>query len=332
MSVITQTQPTLMDLRARYGEGTPEGAMIELLAANNEMLDDMVWIEANDGTGHKTTMRTGLPKGTWRLINAGVPPEKSATAAIRDTCGVLESYSQVDKQLYEMESNPKMWRSNEDAAFVEGMGQTVAETVIYGNARDLPQAFTGLAPRYNDISLTNPASKRNILDAGGTGNNNTSIWLIMWGSDTIHGIYPRGTKAGLQIQDLGEQTEVDGVGNKYQVMRSHFTWNTGLTVRDWRAVVRIANIDVTALTKDASGGADLFDLLSQASELLPRKRSGKIAIYANRTVSSFLRRQSVKGTNVRITVEQQGGNSVTMFDGMPIRRVDSILNTESRVI
>lgn len=331
MSVIAQLQPTLMDLAARYGQ-TPESAVIEILTASNEMLDDMVWVEANDGTGHKTTIRTGLPKGAWRLLNYGVPAEKSATAAIRDTCGLLETYSEVDKKLYEMEQNPQEWRASEDAAFVEGMGQTMGETLLYGNARDTPAAFTGFSPRFNDIAQTNPANKRNILDAGGTGNNNTSIWMVVWHKDTVHGIYPRGTKAGLQIRNLGEATKEDTGGLMHQVLRTHFEWNAGVTVRDWRAIVRIANIDTTALTKDASAGADLFDLLAQAAELLPRKTSGRVAIYANRTISSFLRRQSVKGTNVRITTDEQGGRTVTKFDGIPIRRVDALLNTESRVV
>ncbi|MCM1958167.1 hypothetical protein NCZ17_02115 [Acinetobacter modestus] len=331
MSLVAQLQPTLMDLAARYGQ-TPESAVIEILTASNEMLDDMVWVEANDGTGHKTTVRTGLPRGAWRLLNYGVPSEKSATAAVRDTCGLLESYSEVDKQLYDMEQNPQEWRASEDSAFVEGMSQTMGETVLYGNSRDTPAAFTGFAPRYNDIAQTNPANKRNILDAGGTGNNNTSIWFVVWHKDTVHGIYPKGTKGGLQITDLGEATDKDANGLMHQVLRTHFVWNAGVTVRDWRAVVRIANIDVTALTKDASAGADLFDLLAQAAELLPRKTSGRIAIYANRTISQFLRRQSVGNKNVRITTEEQGGRSVTKFDGIPIRRVDALLNTESRVV
>lgn len=142
MSLVAKLQPTLMDLAARYGQ-TPESAVIEILSASNELLDDMVWVEANDGTGHKTTIRTGLPKGAWRLLNYGVPAEKSATAAVRDTCGLLESYSEVDKQLYDMEQNPQEWRASEDAAFVEGMSQTMGETLIYGNARDTPAAFTG---------------------------------------------------------------------------------------------------------------------------------------------------------------------------------------------
>ncbi|MDC4456621.1 hypothetical protein NQ652_02780 [Acinetobacter baumannii] len=331
MSVIAQTQPTLMDLAARYGQ-TRESAVIEILNASNEMLEDMVWVEANDGTGHKTTIRTGLPKGAWRLLNYGVPSEKSSTAQIRDTCGLLESYAEVDKKVYEMQTDPQEWRASEDSSFIEGMSQTMGETLIYGNARDTPAAFTGFAPRFNDINQTSPANKRNILDAGGTGNNNTSIWLVLWHKDTVHGIYPRGTKAGIQVQNLGEVTKEDGGGLMHQVLRSHYEWNAGVSVRDWRAIIRIANIDVTALTKDASAGADLFDLLAQAAELLPHKASGRIAIYANRTISAFLRRQSVKGTNVRITTDEQGGRSVTKFDGMPIRRVDAILNTESRVV
>lgn len=331
MSIIAQVNPTLMDLKAGWG-ATKESAIVEILASNNEMLDDMTWVEANDKTGHKSVIRTGLPRGAWRLLNYGIPAEKAATANIRDTCGMLESYAEADAKMVAMAKDPKEYRANSDYGFIEGMSQTMAETLIYGNTRVTPESFTGLAPRFNDIATTTPANARNIINAGGTGNNNTSIWLVLWHPDTVFGIYPEGSKGGLQIKDLGQNTKEDGGGLMHEVMRTHYSWDAGLVVKDWRAVVRIANIDVTALSKDASAGADLFDLLAQAAELLPLKASGRVAIYANRTISAFLRRQSVKGTNVRITTEQQGGKRVTMFDGMPIRRVDAILNTEARVV
>ena len=57
-------------------------AIIELLSQTNEILDDMLVVEGNLPTGHQTTIRTGLPQATWRLLNQGVQPGKSTTALV----------------------------------------------------------------------------------------------------------------------------------------------------------------------------------------------------------------------------------------------------------
>src|SRR6185369_6127768 len=85
----------------------------------------------------------------------------------------------------------------------------------------------------------------NIVNAGGTSaNSNTSIWLIGWGQNTVHGLFPKGSKAGLQVRDMGEVALTDANNNVYQGYRTHFKWDCGISVRDWRYVVRIANINV----------------------------------------------------------------------------------------
>ena len=140
---------------------------------------------------------------------------------------------------------------------------------------------------------------------------------------------PKGAKAGLQHKDLGEVTLEDDAGGKYQGYRTHYQWKTGLTLRDWRYVVRIANIDVSALTKDASAGADLIDLMTQALEIPPDLTSGRAAFYCNKTIRSFLRRQIRNANNVHIGMDEVAGKKVVSFDEVPVRRCDQILNTEA---
>lgn len=112
----------------------------------------------------------------------------------------------------------------------------------------------GLSPRYNALSGFDCAE--NVLDFGGTGGANTSIWLCGWGEDTLHGIFPKGSQAGLQIKDLGEQTLLDDNGGHYQGYRSHFKWDCGLSLRDWRYAVRICNIDTASFADIINGSAD----------------------------------------------------------------------------
>lgn len=329
MAVLATTNLTLADLAKRKDTDGKIAKIIEILGATNEILDDMPWMAANDGSGHKTTIRSGLPTGTWRLLNYGVQPEKSTTVQVRDGTGMLESYSEVDKALVDMSDDKPAFLLSESKAFLEGMTQNMATTVIYGDSSVFPERFTGLAPRFNSLSAENG---QNIIDAGGTGSNNTSIWLICWDESIIHGIYPKGTTGGLKQEPTKQETLFDAAGGRYEGYRTHFLWYCGLTVRDWRYIVRIANIDRPALTKNAATGADLIDLMVQAIELLPNTRMGRAVFYVNRNVRSFLRRQIVNKTNVWLNMEEVSGRKVMTFDGIPVKRVDAILNTEARVV
>lgn len=333
MATLTNTNPTLADVTARLNpDGGIDTNIVEMLNETNEVLLDMTMIEANGFTEHKTTVRSGLPSATWRLLNYGVQPSKSQTVPVKDSMGMLETYAEVDKALADLNGNSAAWRMSEDRAFVEGMNQSMAQTLFYGDTSASPERFTGLAARYNSLSAENAM---NIVDAGGTGSDNASIWLVVWGPNTCHGIYPKGSKAGLQVTDKGQVTveNANGSGGRMEAYRTHYKWDLGFTLRDWRHVVRIANIDVSDLTKNAATGADLIDLMAQAVELIPNLGMGRPVFYMPRKLRSFLRRQIAnKVANSTLTMEDVGGKKVVSFDGVPCRRTDALLLTEARVV
>lgn len=330
MATLTSTNPTLADVAARLGpDGKLDPNIVEMLSETNEILNDMVLIEANGFTEHKTTVRSGIPAGTWRKLNYGVQPEKSRTVQVKDSMGMLEAYAEVDKTLADLNGNSAAWRLSEDRAFIEGLNQALATAVFYGDASVDPEKFTGFAPRYNSLSAENGM---NIVNGGGTGSDNASVWLVVWGPNTCHGIYPKGSAAGLQARDLGEDTLTDAAGGRYQGYRTHYKWDIGLTLRDWRYVVRVCNIDVSDLTKNASAGADLIDLMTQALELVPNVNMGRPVFYAPRRIRSFLRRQIAnKVASGTLAMEDIAGKHVVTFDGIPCRRTDALLLTEARV-
>jgi len=288
----------------------------------------MVWKEGNLPTGNLVTIRTGLPSGTWRKLNYGVAQEKSTTQQVTDTCGMLESYAEIDVDEAMINGNTAAFRLSEDRSFIEGMSQTMASTLIYGDTDLYPERFLGLAPRFDDASAGNAA---NIIEGDGAGSDNTSVWLVGWGDDTVYGIYPKGSTAGLQHKDLGEDTSVDSNGLMHQVLRSHYQWKAGLTVKNWKYIVRICNIDVSNLTKNGSTGSDLIDLMVQALEQIEELQSVRPAFYCNRTVRSYLRRQISNRSNVNLSFETVAGKKVMVFDEVPVRRTDKILNTEATV-
>lgn len=328
MAVKGLTALTLADWGKRIDPNGKVDKIIELLSQTNPILLDMMIMESNSPTGHKTTVRTGLPDATWRLLNYGVPNSKSTTAQVTDTMGMLETYAEIDKSLADLNGNTAEFRLSEDRAFLEAMNQKMAQTLFYGDTSVNPQQFMGLASRYSSKSAGNG---QNIIDAGGNGTDNTSIWLVVWGENTVHGIFPKGQKAGLQMQDLGEQTLRDSAGGQYQGYRTHYKWDNGLTLRDWRYVVRIANIDVSDLSVPASA-ANIVTQMVKALHRVPNLAMGRAAFYMNRTVAQALDLQSLDKASLALSVKETEGEWWTTFRGIPIRETDAILETEARVV
>lgn len=337
MAVLATTHPTMADIAKQIG---PDGGIMqigEVLNQTNELLNDMVWLPGNLTTGHRGLVRTGIPAPTWMLLNAGIPPSKAETVAIEDQCAMLGNYHEVNKELADLYPSPAQYRMTEAQAIIEGFGQEVAQNVFYGNEAADAKKFTGFAPRLNTVNAAVPSS-RNIVDAGGAGSTNASIWLVGWGPLTCHGIYPKNSKAGLDHQDLGEATSENfgGTGLRAQIYRSYFNWKVGLHVRDWRYIVRIANIDVNLLTKDAATGPDLYDLMAQALVKVPSRNSARFAWYANQTVIGYLGRQARFAKNVLLSMaEMKDSTGVTTghsVGGIPVRRVDQLLSSEARVV
>jgi len=330
MATLSANNPTLIDVASRLDPNLNIDKIVELLAATNPVLNDMTFMEGNLPTGHKTTVRTGLPGVTWRKLYGGVQPSKSTTAQVTDSCGMLEAYAEVDKALADLNGNAAAFRLSEDKAFIEAMSQEMAQTLFYGNETTEPEAFTGFAPRFNSLSAQNAD---NIVDAGGTGSDNTSIWLVVWGPNTCHGIYPKGSTGGVQMRDLGEVTveNVDGASGRAQMYRSHYRWDCGLTVRDWRYIVRIANVDVSDLTTLANT-KNLINWMIQAAERIPSFDAGRAAFYVNRNIREKLRLGILEKIATNLTFETVAGKRVLTFDEIPVMRTDALLNSEARVV
>lgn len=331
MATLSVTHPTLLDVSKRMDPNGNIDKIVEMLHMTNEVLEDAVFIEANQMTGHRTTVRTGLPAATWRKLYGGVVPGKSTTAQVTESMGMLEAYAEVDKALADLNGNTAAFRSSEDAAFIEGMNQEFVQTLFTGNEGVEPEAFTGFAPRFNAIS--GAVNGENVISGGSvSGADAASIYLVVWGPNTVHCIYPKGSTAGLHHRDLGEDTVGDSTTGYFQAYRTHYRWDAGLVVRDWRYVVRIANIDTSDLVKNAATGPDLIDLMTQALEQVKDLRMGRPAFYVNRTVRSFLRRQIAnKVANSTLSMDEVAGRKVISFDGVPVRRVDGILSNESAI-
>jgi len=327
MATLNANALTLTDWAKRLDPDGKVPTIVELLAQTNELLTDMQWIEGNLPTGHRTTVRTGLPTVAWRLLNQGVQPSKSTTAQIDESCGMLEAWSEVDKDLAMLNGNTSAFRLSEAQAFIESMNQEMASTLFYGNSGVSPEEFTGLSVRYSDPSAANGT---NIIDAAGAGSDNSSIWLVTWGPQTVHGIFPKGSKAGLIHEDLGEvtvETTAGIAGTRMRALQDRWQWKCGIAVKDWRYIARIGSIDLSDLK---AGTVDIIDMMIRAMHRIPNLRMGKPVFYMNRTVFQeldILRRADVL-TGGQLSYQVVDGKFQYAFREIPIRLCDALTQTE----
>lgn len=327
MAALPTTYGNLVDIAKSLDPDGSTADVVEMLKKEVPILDIMPFMQGNLETGHRHTIRTGLPEGTWRRLYEHVSPGKSQKVQVDDACGMLEAFTEVDEKLIELAGAAgPAYRKDEDMAYATGMGHQVAETIVYGNGNSSPAKFTGLAPRYNSLSAQNAD---NIINAAGSGSDNTSVWIIGFGKKRVHGLFPKNTKAGISMKDLGVETKTDANGALLRVYRSQLKWDCGIVVADWRYAVRICNIDVSNLTKDAATGADLIDLIVDGTERLPSLDNAHI--FCNRTIRSFMRRQMINHKNVNLTYDTVGGKRVLALAELPVHRLDSIVNTEAAV-
>lgn len=342
MAVIGSGVATLTDI---LSELAPDGSQLdtaEVMKQVNPVLEEMTFMEGNTVTGHKDAVRVALPTPSFRALNEGVPVTKGATTQVEVTCGLLEDFSQVDRELALMSGNVDNYRLRQARPHQQGMSHKFAETLFYGNAAaGDPRSFTGFAPQFN--SKSGPTASQ-IIDAGGSGAGLRSIYLIGWSEDTVTGIYPKNTVGGLQHEDAtnaagsggdgvpAAATLQDSNGNLFMGYRDHWTWRGGLFVKDYRFVVRIANVDIDLLTKDQSTGADLQDLMALATETIESLEGVRAAFYLPRTMTAFLRRQMLNKKNAFLSWQELGGKPVMSFGEVPIRRTDALNVEETQVV
>ena len=349
MATLPATNLTLADWAKRVDPNGQVPVVAELLTQTNDILKDAVFKEGNLPTGDRVVVRTGLPTVYWRALNKGIPSSKSTTAQVDEACGILEARSEIDKDLAMLNGNSAAFRLSEDTAFLESMNQTAATTMFYGNPATDPLQPMGLAPRYSSLSAGNA---QNIISSGGANAGaTTSIYLVVWGDQTVYCPFPKGSKAGLIHEDLGEQTvytpsslggTTASATDRMQALVTRYQWKTGLVVKDWRYAARICNIDVTdiaALTNEQAPTGVFTHLVHQMTKAvcrIPNLSMGRPVFYMNRTVYTGLMRQALEKSVSALSIQSaltQFGTPVSWgsFLGIPMRCCDAILNTEAVV-
>lgn len=330
MATINQGLPTLLDIARRTDPDGKISKIVEALTIDTPLLQDMPWVEANGADGHLITTRTALPSLTWRKYNEGIAPSKSKTAQVTEACGMLDGVSKVDVALAKRNGNAAAFRASEDLSFMAAYNRALEDSFFYASQKVNPERITGLSPRLDALSGI-PYASQVIPHGAASGNDQTSIWLVGWGERKVYGIYPKGSTLGIEHKDLGEQLEIEsGTNNQLLMYRSYFSWQAGFAVEDARYLVRIANVDTSALL---TTGSTLITAMIKATEQLQSLNDCKPIFYCNRLVRSYLRQQALDTVkNSTLSFENVGGKPVMTFSGIPIHRTDGLLNTEAPLV
>jgi hypothetical protein len=323
--ITTNKQLTLVEWAQRLdGAGSNFLQIAEVLTLQNDFLLDAVFLEGNDALGYRFAQRTSQPKGTFRKLNQGVPKEASTTKQILEPIALLESHSEIDEKLVDNSPDPVQARFNEDKAFLEGLGETGASRFIYGNITTAPEEFNGLAARLAKLS------GKQVLGCGGTGADVTSIYGVQWGPDAAHFVYPRGSKVGLQMEDKGKQRVTDESGNPFYAWCTQFKWDLGICVKNpSRNIIRVANIETAGTTNILDE-----DVLIDATNEFDKPRNA--VLYCNRLVRAQILKKALAamkagGATMFTITKDANGQPQLAFNEIPIRLMDSILNTEDAI-
>lgn len=339
MATLGATYLNLMDLVDREKPDHTVATVAEILNKQNPTIQSIPWATCNDGTQNISHVRTNIPTATVVGVGDGAPLGKSNVSPVTDTTSRIAIASEVSKRVIQMNGNEGAQRALEARAMLEAVNQKWNELWFYGNASTgIPGAvdaktFNGLAYRYGSLSAAN--IKEQIIDAGGTGTDNTSIWMAVYSPKTICGLIPQGAGIGITHTPVNGGVPVSKTlsnGNIDEFYQDIWELHCGMKLEDYRGVVRIANVDVSALAADSSA-ADLIKLMIKGYHLLdPVMSLGTPVIHMSRTSYAALDVQAAGKLAGNLTTETVDSKIKTMFRQIPIIPVHQLKDNEARVV
>lgn len=334
------TNPTMSDLAGRLNPENPEACAACRIIDESELLRDVTWLKDESSFRPISTLLRTTRSGASSLSHRQ-PADR------RETLETLETIAVVDKKLAELNRNDTAWRAGEELPYLEAMSHDFERALFCGTKPRATERFHGFAGRYARLDAKKAATAPNVIDAGGRGKNLTSIWLVGWSPNTCYCFYPKNTAAGLRIEDIGEESAWDKEGGEFRALKTQYTWTFGLSVRDWRYVVRIANIPKSLVEHVAgecrtqstenpspsiSAEHPLCVLLAQALNLISSHEGVLLAFYGNRDVATVLNLLRAEPQNTCLSGKKTESRPGVLFvNGIPFRRVDALTWGEKEV-
>ena len=322
--------------------------LVNLLSQNNGILEDCQAVECNSGNAHEFTQVVKLPAPTRRQYNNGIIATMAGAQRQITTCIMYNDLVKIDDGLARLNGNLNELRAQEDSLHLEAMGQQAASDLFYGNRATDPSQLQGFSSIYSTVNSATSNIATNVIDCGGTGSTNFSIWLVGWGPKQIHTLFPNGMPSGMQHIDKGLDLAFDSntPQGQFYAWQTWLEWNIGLCIEDWRYCVRACNIDYTLL--GSGTGANIIGTLAamvlrppvvpagvgpvQTSDDPARVTMARWAFYLNRTALLALDLQAQNKTNVLLKMDEWDGHPILTYRGIPLRCVDALTVAEARVV
>ena len=311
----------------------------EVLRKAVPIVDDIPYVAMNKKVKHMVALRSDLPTVYYRKANQAIPASKTTIEEREFVASQFESKSVMDQKVAEYGGMDRVAanRMNQAESHIQAAAHELADLILYGSPEDDHRQVPGIFHILSTLDTAEPTSKQ-IIDAGGTASNNASILFVSWGKGKVYGIFEDGTQAGLKRIDRGlvqipGTTELGGTG-WYWGYEEDFEVDHGLAIEDYRAMARVANIDVSDL-KTPADAANLMKLMTRALyRIPPMLRQQKGMVYVNSTIMSFLdeQAQAMVGAGGGLSYQNYQGEPVLTFRGWKIREMDNLLNTEARVV
>ena len=223
--------------------------------------------------------------------------------------------------------SPENYLLSESKGHIEVMNEDVVTNFFYGAD---PEGIRGIATRLNKLSHSQ------VIDAGGKGNNLASIYIIKWDTNEITGIYPKNTKAGLEVFTKENEYVEDKDGKMYRAHITEWSWYVGLKVRDERYLARLCNIDRDALLADGDTSKEarqrLFNQMIITKNKLYHPYQGRVVMYADPEIFNILEIAAFEKGNNNLTYSDiESDRRVLKFSGIPIKRNDCQSLAEKKV-
>ncbi len=332
ISLVNSALP-LNEIANRMDRDGGLGELAFSMMEKNQLLEVLPFSQANAETHHNFAKVVNMPSGTWTRRDKGVDPEHGGTVPAKEYMGTIESYSHVDVRNFRGvdRTTAAGIRLTEDKLFMTGLTQNVSNKIIYGDLGTYPDALDGIFSRAN----WNQLDTGYVIDAAKTtptASELMSILVVEVGPETLYGIYPKGTKAGMETEDKGEEPHYDSDSKRYDVLTTHFIWDLGFVIKDDRAVVRICNLEDAVINDGADNGGLSDEYILDALAILPNMGDKNSYIFLNRKALRNLQKVAKDRVNVSYDPNNPFGRKwIRDYMGTPIKMEEQLIVTESEI-
>lgn len=328
------SQWTLVERAKLAGpKGVRVGKIIDVMdkMGVEDFMRDVPYFQANQGLRHRVIRTASRPTSTRRNFYQGVGETIQATQVVYEPVILFEQRSSIDEDELDTIENPKEARRQQIRGHLAGIQEDFVTACFTDDRTSGSEYINGFQTRLDTLSYPGHTTETlpYVWDNGGSGSYTCSAYIVEWGPQASHAIYPsgnavRGSQFGIIYRNKGKEQKADSdnTANTFYAYVDQFKKWAGLVCNDARKVTRICNI-ARDRTNQYSFNEDVL------IEALNHGHFNKAAsrIYMNPYIKTQVDIRAKDKSNVRWDTRDVFGKPITTFLGMPIRVLDETILT-----